>query len=75
MEKDFEFELGVNEETGHPILNEEEMVRYIMTETGLTHEQVMAVNKAEIEYMEACGLVLQGPDEDGYIALEETVEV
>lgn len=75
MEKDFEFELGVNEETGHPILNEEEMVRYIMTETGLTHEQVMAVNKAEIEYMEACGLVLQGEGEDAQVAVEELIIV
>lgn len=65
---EYKFELGFDEGTGIPKLNEEEMVRYIAEKTGLTKEQVEKVAIAEMEYMEECGLVLSGSPEEGILA-------
>lgn len=67
MDETYEFELAFDEETGHPKLNEEEMIRFIEAKTGLTREQIIDVTNAEMEYMEACGLVLT-EEEDGSIS-------
>lgn len=51
----FTYELG--EQDGHPVINDEEATAFVAYATGLTVDQVRAVQAADFEYLKRCGLV------------------
>lgn len=59
----YKFELGVCEETGLPILDMGEMAEFVSAKTGLTVEQIVAAQDAELEYMKLCGISTDEEDE------------
>lgn len=54
-EPHFTFELGEHE--GMPAINDEEATAFVAYKTGLSIEQVQAVQAADLEYLYRCGLV------------------
>lgn len=50
----FTYELG--ERDGHPVLNDEEATAFAAYATGLTVDQVRAVQHADYECLRRCGL-------------------
>lgn len=60
---EYKFELGVCEETGYPILDMGEMAEFVSAKTGLTVEQIVAAQDAEMEYMKLCGISTGEEDE------------
>lgn len=57
QEQRFTFELG--EQDGQPVVNDEEAAAYAAYKTGLTIEQVRAVQAADFEYLKRCGLIYE----------------
>lgn len=57
--QDYKFELHENEETGYPVIDMGELAEYVSGKTGLTVEQIVAAQDAELEYLRKCGLTVE----------------
>lgn len=60
---EYKFEFDVCEETGCAILDMGEMAEFVSAKTGLTVEQIVAAQDAEMEYMKLCGISTGEEDE------------
>lgn len=56
---EYKFELGIDEETLEPVVDDAEMARYIEEKTGVNALLVEQVLEAEVEYLKACGIVFE----------------
>lgn len=57
--KDYKFELHDHEETGYPVIDMGELAEYVSEKTGMTVEQIVAAQDAEMEYLRKCGLEVE----------------
>lgn len=53
------FKFQLLEHNGMPGIDDEEATAYVAFKTGLTVEQVRAVQAADFEYLNKCGLVVE----------------